>query len=198
MVGQHLVEGKDAGGRRFFLNGFAVHAGDALDLLLPGNRWASVTFEYNDELVILRMRLGYTPRFRVAAAPDGMWWVWDEKFDRRVTLLERGEPSADYPEGRRFYPLGEFEQSWDKDAWSVHANAKRIAGRLNEWYGVPVASICLCPPSAERSAHVNALPLEAAVLRWRIDPKNCTPANRVCNNCGRGLSHDGPCRGEDE
>lgn len=198
--GHHLVEGKDAGGRRYFLDGRAVHAGDALDLRLPGDRWASVTFEYNDTIVFLRMRLGCTPRFRATAGPNGVWWVWDEKLDRRVTHTVLRESSADDPNRRPFYPLREVEDGYDEDEWRALVNAKRVAKFLNEWFGAPIANIRLRPPSAERPDRidVDVLPLQAAELRWRIDPKHCTPANRVCNNCGRGLGHDSPCRGEDE
>jgi hypothetical protein len=41
-----LIAGESPGGRRHFLDGRPVHAGSALDLLLPGGRWQRVRYEW--------------------------------------------------------------------------------------------------------------------------------------------------------
>jgi hypothetical protein len=42
-----LVLGADAGGPRHFLAGQPVHAGTALELRLPGDRWIVVRYEWS-------------------------------------------------------------------------------------------------------------------------------------------------------
>lgn len=44
---QHLVLGRDDGGRRYFLDGRPVHAGAELDLLLADGHWLRVRFEWS-------------------------------------------------------------------------------------------------------------------------------------------------------
>ena len=145
-----LVRGTDAGGTRYFLAGRPIHAGDALDLRLPGNHlgpvWAPVRFEVelhaSGQLQpVLYLYLGHQweQRFRaveaaaVAAArselPTGAWVVYDERRQRRVTLTERSEPDEDFPSGRPVYAnamLGE------RDWWPAREGAEREARSLQE------------------------------------------------------------------
>lgn len=144
-----LVRGSDTGGTRYFLAGRPIHAGDGLELRLPGNHlgpvWVSVRVEVEhlDGKVqpVLYLYLGHAweRRFRAfeAAAiatartelPAGAWVVYDERRQRRVALQEHAEPEEDFPSGRPVYAAAMLS---DQDWWPFREGAEREARSLQE------------------------------------------------------------------
>lgn len=56
--GGTVIEGKDAGGRRHYLQGKAIHCGTIIELLMPGGNWQRVRFELSRGTPVFYMTCG--------------------------------------------------------------------------------------------------------------------------------------------
>lgn len=157
-----LVLGGDAGGRRWFLEGRAVHAGEGLELRLPGNDlgefWTRVRFEMtfppgpyppdrvlrapDDQVPVLYLYVGHAweRRFQVVEAEavpatraDGRGrWAIYDRRRGRVALPSEHTLGDVEGETRRVYP------ELNADTYASRSDAERAAAQLQaEMEGVP-------------------------------------------------------------
>lgn len=96
-----LVLGEDAGGRRWFLEGRAVHAGEGLELRLPGNDLGEVRTRVRFEMTFPP---GPYPPDRVLRAPDDqvpvLYLYVGHAWERRFQVVEAEAVPATRAEGR--------------------------------------------------------------------------------------------------
>lgn len=162
-----VVLGADAGGARWFLEGEPVHAGDGLDLRLPGDdrgeRWTPVRFETrwrpasggrgpDEPQAVLYLYVGHPweHRFQVVdaeavpatrAGNRGRWAIYDRRRER-VALTSERAPVDEHGDARLVYP------DLEADTYASRAAAERAAGALQaamEWF--PELEIPLADPS---------------------------------------------------
>jgi hypothetical protein len=133
-----LLEGEDAAGQRYYLDGRPLWCGDVLELRLPGDRWTYVTFQMERRRAVIVLYVGnrYEQRFQVrlvrelpacAGLPEEDFVILDTREGAVVRLTDR------WPEEL----TGANEPLWpelEHDHWSDRREAELSARVLNDIY----------------------------------------------------------------
>ena len=133
-----LIEGEDAGGQRYYLDGRPVRCGDVLELRLPGECWIYVVFQLERRQPVLILYVGnrYEHRFLVRQAgeleeradlPAEDFIIFDKRESAVIRLSDRW-PEALTETDEPLWP------ELERDHWPERRDAELSARLLNDTY----------------------------------------------------------------
>lgn len=146
-----LVLGDDASGRRRFLEGRAVHAGEGLELRLPGNDmgevWTRVRFE-------MTFPPGPYPPDRVLRAPDDqvpvLYLYVGHAWERRFQVVEAEAVPATWADGRGRWAI--YDRKRERVALPSEHTLGDVEGETRRVYPELDAGTFASRGDAERAA----------------------------------------------